>query len=239
MKALQGPVEPQEEPVQSHLDFLRNDDEGPYDLSDDDDEYDWYTITRALSRVDTPTACLLRTAAFALHAAVDASIVTKEWGGVFGAELVAAVMDAPATPAPSSPVTPPRERASAVALPTSVFAHPTSLAELRMLCKGPGVSVVDFGASWCGPCQQIAPVFDALVESCPHCFAKVDVDDLPDASAHYSVSALQTFLVFKDGAEVSRVEGADEDGLMQALGGVGYFLSGAPRDNAPAAGIGV
>ena len=62
-----------------------------------------YTITRALPRVDTPTACLLRTAAFALHGAVEAGVVAKEWGGVFGGELVAAVT---ATPTPSSPVTP-------------------------------------------------------------------------------------------------------------------------------------
>ena len=50
-----------------------------------------YTITRALPRVDTPTACLLRTAAFALHGAVEAGVVAKAWGGVFGGELVAAV----------------------------------------------------------------------------------------------------------------------------------------------------
>ena len=186
---------------------------------------------------------MLRTAAFALHAAVDAGVVAIEWGGVFGAELVAEISDAPA-PTPSSPVTPPRARTSAVAFPTSLpasaVAHPTSLAALQILCGKEGLSVVDFGASWCGPCQQIAPIFVALAEGCPHCgFAAVDVDDLPDASAHYGVSALPTFLVFKDGAEVSRVEGADEDGLMQALEGVGNFLSGTPRDNAPAAGIGV
>ena len=93
MKALQPPVEPQED----------------YDLSDEDDDYDWYTLSRALPRVDPPTACLLRTAAFALHGAVEAGVVAKEWGGVFGGELVAAVAgDAPATPTPSSPVTPPR-----------------------------------------------------------------------------------------------------------------------------------
>ena len=62
-----------------------------------------YTITRALPRVDPPTAFLLRTAAFALHGAVEAGVVAKAWGGVFGDELVAAVT---ATPAPSSPVTP-------------------------------------------------------------------------------------------------------------------------------------
>ena len=93
MKALQPPVEPQED----------------YDLSDEDDDYDWYTLSRALPRVDPPTACLLRTAAFALHGAVEAGVVAKAWGGVFGDELVAAVAgDAPATPTPSSPVTPPR-----------------------------------------------------------------------------------------------------------------------------------
>ena len=93
MKALQPPVEPQED----------------YDLSDEDDDYDWYTLSRALPRVDPPTACLLRTAAFALHGAVEAGVVAKAWGGVFGGELVAAVAgDAPATPTPSSPVTPPR-----------------------------------------------------------------------------------------------------------------------------------
>ena len=93
MKALQPPVEPQED----------------YDLSDEDDDYDWYTLSRALPRVDPPTACLLQTAAFALHGAVEAGVVAKAWGGVFGGELVAAVAgDAPATPTPSSPVTPPR-----------------------------------------------------------------------------------------------------------------------------------
>ena len=93
MKALQPPVEPQED----------------YDLSDEDDDYDWYTLSRALPRVDPPTACLLRTAAFALAGAVEAGVVAKAWGGVFGGELVAAVAgDAPATPTPSSPVTPPR-----------------------------------------------------------------------------------------------------------------------------------
>ena len=40
---------------------------------------------------------------------------------------------------------------------------------------------------------------------------------MPDASQHYSVSALPTFLVFKDGTEVARIQGADEAGLRAAL----------------------
>ena len=73
MKALQPPVEPQED----------------YDLSDDEDFYDWYTVSRALPRVDARTAALLRTAAFALSAAVEAGVVPVEWGSYFGAELSA------------------------------------------------------------------------------------------------------------------------------------------------------
>ena len=102
---------------------------------------------------------------------------------------------------------------------SDAVATPTSLNELQLLCeKEEGVCVVDFGATWCGPCQRIAPVFDQLAEGCPDAlFAKVDVDEVPDASQHYSVSALPTFLVFKDGKEVARIQGADEAGLRAAL----------------------
>jgi thioredoxin len=102
---------------------------------------------------------------------------------------------------------------------SDAVAQPTSLEELKLLCeKEEGVCVVDFGATWCGPCQKIAPVFDALAEGCPDAlFAKVDVDEMPDASQHYGVSALPTFLVFKDSAEVARIQGADEQGLRAAL----------------------
>ena len=56
---------------------------------------DWYTYARALSgdRVDSPTAGLLRTAAFALAAAADAGAVTPQWGGVFGQEIVPGFLD--------------------------------------------------------------------------------------------------------------------------------------------------
>mmetsp|Transcript_31391 Transcript_31391/g.97133 ORF Transcript_31391/g.97133 Transcript_31391/m.97133 type:complete len:179 (+) Transcript_31391:1021-1557(+) len=98
-------------------------------------------------------------------------------------------------------------------------AHPTSLQELRLLCeKESGVAVVDFSATWCGPCQKIAPVFEKLAEGVPDAlFAKVDVDEVSDASQHYGVSALPTFLIFKNGKEVARIQGADEAALRAAL----------------------
>ncbi|KAJ1461678.1 CobW/HypB/UreG, nucleotide-binding domain-containing protein [Pelagophyceae sp. CCMP2097] len=58
------------------------------DLSDDEDHYDWYTLKRALDRVDDATARTLKTAAFALDAARAAGFIEARWGGVFGQEIV-------------------------------------------------------------------------------------------------------------------------------------------------------
>ena len=70
-----------------------------YDMSDEDDEYDWMLYPRAMDRVDAPTAALLRTSAFALKAAADAGLVKSEHGGLFGQELI---MSAAAAPPPGS-----------------------------------------------------------------------------------------------------------------------------------------
>jgi hypothetical protein len=59
------------------------------DLSDDEDDYDWYTLPRALDgRVDAPTAAALKSAAHVLDAAHAARRLDAKWGGVFGQELV-------------------------------------------------------------------------------------------------------------------------------------------------------
>ena len=76
----------------------------------------------------------------------------------------------------------------------------------------------DLGRCRCGPCQKIAPVFAKLAEDVPDAlFVKVDVDDVPDASQHFGVSALPTFILLKDGAELARLQGANEPGLRKAL----------------------
>ncbi|KAJ1462096.1 thioredoxin-like protein, partial [Pelagophyceae sp. CCMP2097] len=97
--------------------------------------------------------------------------------------------------------------------------HPTSLAELTSLVNDPAkLVIVDFGATWCGPCQRIAPLYASLAAEMPGVvFVKVDVDEIEDAAAAFDVQALPTFVLFRDGEEVARFSGASEETLRQTL----------------------
>ena len=61
--------------------------------------------------------------------------------------------------------------------------------------------VVDFWASWCGPCRMLAPVMEQVYEelSDKATFAKIDVDDNPDLAREYSIMSIPCVMVFKDG----------------------------------------
>ncbi len=73
-----------------------------------------------------------------------------------------------------------------------------------------GAVVIDFFATWCGPCKRIAPTFEKLAQSLSSIvFLKVDVDESPELVNSFDVSSMPTFVFLKDGKEVKRVEGAD------------------------------
>jgi ubiquitin-large subunit ribosomal protein L40e len=81
-----------------------------------------------------------------------------------------------------------------------------------------GITIVDFGASWCPPCRMIAPVFSGMeAEFSTLQFLKVDVDDAGEIAETYSISSMPTFILIKNGAEVERFEGADEGALRRLL----------------------
>lgn len=87
----------------------------------------------------------------------------------------------------------------------------------RCLSQNPAV-VVDFTASWCGPCQLIAPFFAELEGQFPTVvFRKVDVDANREAAAAASVTAMPTFVMYVNGRNVDSVKGADQDGLRSMI----------------------
>lgn len=70
-------------------------------------------------------------------------------------------------------------------------------------------TVVDFWASWCGPCKMLAPVIDELAQELKGKveFVKVNVDENPLASSQFSVASIPTVMVFKGGKVVETLVG--------------------------------
>ena len=60
--------------------------------------------------------------------------------------------------------------------------------------------LVDFWASWCGPCKMLSPVVDQVAEEHPEIrVGKVNVDDQPDLAGQFRVMSIPTLIVFKEG----------------------------------------
>ncbi|WP_300276544.1 thioredoxin [Peptacetobacter sp.] len=75
--------------------------------------------------------------------------------------------------------------------------------------NGNGVAVVDFFATWCGPCKMLAPIFAEAGEEMKEDanFYKLDIDQSLEIAQQFNVSSVPTIIVFKDGKAVDQIVG--------------------------------
>ena len=96
----------------------------------------------------------------------------------------------------------------------------TSLAQFEEL-KGDTSKplIIDFTATWCPPCKMIGPKFNAIAQEMADAmtFRKCDVDAAAEVAQAVGIQCMPTFKVFKNGAEVGKLEGASEQGIKDLV----------------------
>ncbi|MGL4534227.1 MAG: thioredoxin [Fusobacteriaceae bacterium] len=71
----------------------------------------------------------------------------------------------------------------------------------------PGVVLLDFWASWCGPCKMLAPILEELAEETTVKICKVDVDSNNELAGEFKIRSIPTIIIFKNGEKVDEMVG--------------------------------
>lgn len=87
------------------------------------------------------------------------------------------------------------------------------------IIKSDKLTLVDFFATWCGPCKMMHPILEQLKEEMGDSIRilKLDVDDNEDLSMHYNIQSVPTLMLFKSGEIVWRQSGAKSLNELKSL----------------------
>ena len=101
----------------------------------------------------------------------------------------------------------------------SVMPAPVGTSTNMQSSFGPGVTLIDFTAKWCGPCKQMEPVMATLAKEYAGRVkvVAVDVDDEQLIAQQYNVRSMPTFVLVRDGKEVGRVVGTRPRGFIAGM----------------------
>ena len=95
--------------------------------------------------------------------------------------------------------------------------HINSVAEFDEAIKE-GLALVDFFATWCGPCKMLSPVLEEVANENPNLsILKIDVDEVGPLAAKFGVQAIPTLILFKDGQQVATKMGYQNKNQLLAF----------------------
>mmetsp|Transcript_14070 Transcript_14070/g.37858 ORF Transcript_14070/g.37858 Transcript_14070/m.37858 type:complete len:106 (-) Transcript_14070:471-788(-) len=90
--------------------------------------------------------------------------------------------------------------------------------DAELAAAGGTLVVVDFTATWCGPCKMISPVLEQMAkEHSDIIVVKVDVDENSETAEACGITAMPTFQFFKNGSKISEFKGANGDKLKDTI----------------------
>ncbi|MDR2557224.1 MAG: thioredoxin [Mycoplasmataceae bacterium] len=88
---------------------------------------------------------------------------------------------------------------------------------LDKILKANEYSLVDFYATWCGPCQMLSPVIEKVMEDFPKIkLVKINVDEQPELAQEYDVQSIPTVFLFKQTTEINSFKGFRDQNNLTA-----------------------
>jgi thioredoxin 1 len=83
---------------------------------------------------------------------------------------------------------------------------------------GEGITLVDFWASWCGPCRMFAPIYERVAEANPDIvFGKVDTEAEQQLAAEFNIRSIPTLMIVRDGVALYSEPGALPQQALESL----------------------
>ena len=89
--------------------------------------------------------------------------------------------------------------------------------DINKYLKKPGPCVLDFSATWCGPCQKMSPILHSAAEKYKFTLVIIDVDQNPKISQQYGISGIPHVYLYIDGKLIMEFTGFDQNKLSQMI----------------------